>query len=183
METFQGTSLMWMEKFDQPDVIIASDACLLGAGGTFTPEVQSTLTVPHFTEFYQTRFPSHIADGASIAVLEMWALIITLKLWGDRLTRKTVVVNCDNEAVVHLINSGKAKDLMLQAGLREICLIAATEQFELLAKFLPGNQNRIPDLLSRWDNGENYRKQFRQLAGSAVRRTVRDSLFYFTHNW
>lgn len=177
METFQGTSLMWLEHFDTPDAVIASDASGVGAGGTYAG-ADSTIS-----EFYRAKFPEHIRMGAAIAVLEIWALIITLKIWGEKLTGKRVVVNCDNEAVVHLINSGKARDLVLQAGLREICMLAADHQFELLAKFLPGVQNRLPDLLSRWGKGETYRRQFRVMAGAAVRRSVRDSMFYFTHEW
>lgn len=169
---------MWNEKFWKPDALVASDACLTGAGGTFTPQ-----NAEEPLEFYRCSFSEHIRENASIAILELWALIITLKLWGDRLSGKVVVAHCDNEAVANLVNSGKARDPRLQAGLREICFLAAVHEFEISARFLPGVLNRIPDLLSRWDKARTYREEFRSLVKNANRKPVRNSLFYYSHQW
>lgn len=178
LQVFPGKALMWNEKFQTPDAVVAADACMVGAGGTFTPECSERPV-----EYYRCRFPAHITEGATIAHLELWALIITLKIWGDKLSGKVVISYCDNEAVANLVNSGKARDAELQKGLREVCYIAAKFGFELQTRFLPGEQNRLPDLLSRWSKGQMYRDQFRKLVPNANRKPVRHSLFYYSHNW
>lgn len=115
----------------------------------------------------------------------MWGLILLLKIWGEKLNGKSVVVLCDNQAVAELVNSGRARDEKLQQGLREICFLSAKYQFQLLSRFIEGEQNRLPDLLSRWWKGEKYRKQFRELTEGKgfVRRSVRNDLFYYSHLW
>lgn len=178
LKVFSGTSLMWMERFDTPDAVLAANACTTGAGGTFKQREDDKPS-----EVYRAAFPEHIKDGASIAYLELWALIISLKIWGPRLAGKAIVVHCDNEAVANLVNTGRAKEIKMQQGLCEVCYLAAKFEFEILARFLPGIQNRIPDMLSRWGKGQKYRDAFRQEAGRATRKPVRNSLFYFSHEW
>lgn len=39
----------------------------------------------------------------------------------------------------------------MQICLREICFYAATLQFEVQAKHISGETNRLPDYLSRWE--------------------------------
>lgn len=170
---FPSCSLMWLEQFQEPDAVVASDACLIGAGAVWFQGEQ----------FYRCSFPDSIKDGSSICVLELWALILTLKVWHSELRNKAVVVNCDNQAVVELINSGRARDLKMQQGLREVCYLAATGGFEIFASHILGVDNRIPDLLSRWDLGHQYRQQFRDLKLGFTRRPVRRSLFEFSHPW
>lgn len=144
LQVSPSISIMWKERISAPNAVIAADACLTGAGGTFTPEGRQG-----HMEFYRCPFPEHVMQGTSIAILELWALILALKLWGGQLSGKMVVAHCDNEAVANLINSGKARDERLQAGLREVCFLAAKHEFEISARFWPGVLNRLPDLLSR----------------------------------
>lgn len=170
---FPSSSLMWFEQFQDPDAIVASDACLEGAGGVWFLGKQ----------FYRCTFPDVIKEGANICYLELWAIILMLKIWHTDLKNKAVVINCDNMAVVELINSGRARDVQMQQGLREVCFLAATGHFELFASHISGKTNRIPDLLSRWTMGEQYRRQFRELNLGFNRRTVRRSLFEYSHPW
>lgn len=163
--------MMWSEKFDQPDAVIATDVTLQAAGGICAQQC------------FRVLFPGHIKQGASIAVLEMWALIIGIKLWSHKLTNKAVIVYCDNQAVAQVVNTGRARDLSLQEGLREICYLAAVAQCEICAQFISGSDNRLPDYLSRWHQGNQYRTAFRRLVPGFARRPVRRSLFYFSHSW
>lgn len=178
LEIFEGTSLMWLESFEEPDVVVAADACMEAAGGTYSPGGSGEVR-----EFYRCQFPEHIRRNAAIAFLELWALILMLKIWGPVLRGKKVVAHCDNEAVANLVNSGRAREKNMQDGLREVCFLAAQWDFEIICRYLPGVQNRIPDLLSRWNKGEQHRRQFRQLVKGANRKAVRNSLFYYSHDW
>jgi hypothetical protein len=56
---------------------------------------------------------------------------------------KKVLVYCDNEASVKVLNSGFTKDEFMQCCLREICFIAATHEFEIRAKHIAGKEYLI----------------------------------------
>lgn len=171
LEKFPGTSLMWFESFEIPDAIIATDSSLQGAGGVCGKQ------------FYRIKYPLTFAQGCSIVHLELWALIIGIKIWLEQLKNKKVVVHCDNQAVAQLINSGRARDQILQQGLREVCYLAAVGEFEILAQFIPGVDNRLPDFLSRWSMGNQFRTAFRAAAPGFTRRPVRGSLLHYSHTW
>lgn len=163
--------MMWYEQFDTPDLVLATDSCMVGAGGTCG------------TNYFCATYPEFILQDTTICHLELWALIIGLKVFHKELRGKQILVHCDNQAVAELINSGRARDVRLQQGLREVCYLAALGEFEVFARFIPGIYNRLPDFLSRWDLGEHYRMQFRREAPGFTRKPVRQSMFYFSHSW
>ena len=67
---FEGTSIMWLVEKEDVDGEIATDACLSGAGG-----------ISH-NQYYRKQFPKWVKQNTQIAHLEMWAIIIAVKLWG-----------------------------------------------------------------------------------------------------
>lgn len=77
--------------------------------------------------------------------------MVAVKLWGHLLANKKVTINCDNMVSVRVLNSGATRIAFLQACLREICFFAALNNCEIKANHISGVNNRIPDLLSRWD--------------------------------
>jgi hypothetical protein len=83
-----------------------------------------------------------------------------MKIWGKQFGGKNVLVYCDNEASVKVLNSGFTKDEFMQCCLRESCFIAATREFEIRAKHIAGKENRIADYLSRWNLDKKYRQLF-----------------------
>ena len=114
--------------------------------------------------------------NTNIAILEIWAVMVTLKLWGPQLAGKYFWIHVDNEAVAHVLNSGKGRDQELQTAMREIALIAAKNQFVIKARHIPGTTNRIPDWLSRWDN-QAARRQFREYTKDKGLKHIRISQF------
>ena len=77
-----------------------------------------------------------------------------MKAWGSNFSGKKIVFNCDNLVTawtVRVINTGAPRNKFLQSWLREICFIAAINNFDIKVSHISGSENRIPDLLSRWD--------------------------------
>jgi hypothetical protein len=68
-----------------------------------------------------------------INCLELLTISIAMKIWGKQFGGKKVLVYCDNEASVKVLNSGFTKDEFMQCCLREICFIAPTHEFEIRA--------------------------------------------------
>ena len=56
---------------------------------------------------------------------------------------------CDNLAVVQVVKSSKTKDKFLAACIRNIWLILASNDIEIVIEHIEGKKNVIADLLSR----------------------------------
>jgi len=146
---FNGISLISQETWSSPDEVIASDACLVGCGAICG------------REFFHKEFPENILTKLyHINALELLSLVVAITIWSDKLVGKKVTVLCDNSATVWVINTGKTRDPVMQALLRELCYVCALNCFEIVAKHIPGENNRVPDMLSRWTISPELRQQF-----------------------
>ena len=86
----------------------------------------------------------------TIVHLEILNLVVALKQWGPYWKDKTVEIKCDNMAVVEFLKSGRARDTVLAMCARNIWLLSAMFNVELVVNYIPGCHNVIADLLSRW---------------------------------
>ena len=144
---YNGVSFIPSTIWAEPDVTFATDSCLVGCGGICGGE------------YFHTAFPKDIEDqGLPIHRLEMLAVLLAVRIWGSYLQGLKVRIYCDNEASVSVINSGRTKDAFMGSCIRELWLEVAKYGFELRAVHLPGEENRVPDWLSRWDCGQSYKR-------------------------
>ena len=139
-----GVGILWMLHIKQPNRIGSSDACLEAMGAVCGKE------------YIKIRFPPEWR-GSNIANLELLAIIVMVKTWGEQFKGKSVLFKCDNEAVVNVVNTGRARDCTLLLLMRELVFVAA-QKFEYRAVFLPGRKNILPDILSRWHESQKLRK-------------------------
>ena len=84
-----------------------------------------------------------------ITIKEMLPVVLAMAIWGAQWQNRSILCHCDNEAAVHIFNSGTSKDPHAMALLR--CLHFITAKFNLIisAAHLPGSQNLLADALSR----------------------------------
>ena len=127
---------------------IATDACKEGYGGIAGKE------------YFRGKFPAEYKE-MNIAYLELKAVMVALKHWGHKVQGQYFWIHVDNQAVSTILNTGASRDSMLQDTLREIALLAAKHQFVIKAKYIAGQDNRIPDWLSRWHQ-QDARIKFRK---------------------
>ena len=170
-QQFNGISLLWLHKDPITDEVIATDACLVGYGGTYRKQ------------FFRAKFPTEMA-GQNIAKLEILAVMVALKVWGEELSGHYFWIHVDNEAVAAVLNTGAAWDPGLQDVLREIALLVAKHQFVIKGRHIAGVDNRIPDWLSRWHEPE-ARRQFREFAKDSSLKQIRTPVSYLelNNNW
>ena len=90
----------------------------------------------------------------------MLTLIVSRKAWGRCLSRKKIIMHCDNLSTVVVIQTSMARDPFLQSCLREIVFLQVGGEFQLRFRHIRGEDNRLPDLLSRWDLDRKYREEF-----------------------
>ena len=92
---------------------------------------------------------------------------------------------CDNLSSVVVIQTGKARDPFLQACLRELVFLQARWECQIRVQHIRGEDNRLPDLLSRWESSPKYREEFfARTQGLQLREIyIYEGLFRFSHNW
>ena len=128
-------------------------------------------------------FPSFIQEQElPIHKLELLTVIVAVRLWGVRCQGMKVVIYCDNEPAVKVINSGKSRDAFMATCIRELWLVVSANLFELRAIHLPGVDNRVADALSRWDESVYYRDSFFSFISDSVYDEIHvdDALFRFS---
>ena len=111
----------------------------MGLGGRFRDFVYHLPVVRHY-------------KNLSIVHLEMINILVAIRVFGHMWHRKLILVKCDNDAVVHVLNSGKTRDPFLATCARNIWQEAAIRDVELKYVHIIGKQNKVADLLSRWEN-------------------------------
>ena len=127
LHEYNGVSLIPEAPCSKPDERLATDACLVGCG-----EVSGN-------EYFYADFPEQTREEAKhISALEVLTIVAAVKNWGERLTHAKVLVFCDNDATVQVINSRKRRDGFMQKCLRELCYITAKYQCVVRIVHLPG---------------------------------------------
>ena len=89
----------------------------------------------------------------SIAYLELYELTIGILLWINRFRNRRIIVNCDNQATVQMINNTTASCRNCMVLIRMIVLECMIQNIQVFAKFVRTNDNSITDNLSRLQMG------------------------------
>ena len=174
LHEYNGVSLIPETSWSKPDERLATDARLVGCGGVCG------------NEYFYAHFPEQTREEAKhISALEMLTIVVAVKNWGEQLTRAKVLVFCDNDATVQVINSGKTRDGFMQKCLRELCYITTKCQCVVRVIHLPSAQNRLPDLLSRWSLNPGALSELIRLTAQMDMRKkqIPYAFFFFSHLW
>ena len=85
----------------------------------------------------------------SIEFLELFALCVEIFTWADRLSNKRILVFCDNQSVVEMINSTSSSCSKCMQLIRKLTLKSLKCNLRIFARHIMGKNNILPDLLSR----------------------------------
>ena len=120
--------------------------------------------------------------GYNIVHLEMVNVVVALKVWGQQWANKCVRLYCDNQAVVEVLSSGKARDQILAMCTRNVWLLTATYNIDLLVSHIQGTKNNVANLLSRWRNTTEDVQKLYHLIESPVWVNTDIALTYLNHD-
>lgn len=135
---WNGQSIMWLHSDNQMTFVIATDGCLSGVGAVFQ------------NRCFRRKIPDRfMGDPWHITHIEMLGLLVSLQLWGERLSGHDIKLLCDNEAVVCVVYSLFSRDSGLQAMLRKLCFLQAKFDLRIKMQHLTSSQNYVADVLSR----------------------------------
>ena len=99
---------------------------------------------------------------SDITYLEMVPIALACYLCKDRFCSLKICFNCDNMAVVQILNSKSSKSERVMSLVRPIVMWSMQFSFNIMAVHVPGVNNKLVDSISRmqWET-------FRQLAPDA----------------
>ena len=86
---------------------------------------------------------------ASMALFELYPIVMAAVLWGNEWCRKRIVVNCDNSASVEIINKRRSKIPFITKFVRKLVWHQAKHNFIIRARLIGTATNVIADSLSR----------------------------------
>ena len=106
----------------RPDIYVTSDASGSWGCGAFSA-----------SSWFQYQWPQEMTS-MHITVKKFFPIVIAAAIWGEAWVNKTVLFRCDNQAVVHIINSGTCKDHNAMGLMRCLHFIAAHFNLLITAK-------------------------------------------------
>lgn len=116
----------------------------------------------------------HQLEQANIQTLEMFAVTAGILLFANRLRGRRVIIFCDNQAVVHMINKGSSGCPTCMHFIRVITLESMDKQTRFFARYVPTLENVRADALSRldfprfWKNTYNTTDKYPQQLPSSI---------------
>ena len=160
LSQYNGTSF-----FDHKPIhhVVELDACLVGLGGRCGHLVYHLPIVKHYANL-------------TIVHLEMVNILVALRVFAHLWSKQRILVKCDNQAVVHVLTTGRTKDAFLAACARNIWLVSAQSDVELSYRHVMGRDNGVADLLSRWQNTTAQHIELQSKIGSHLWLNVRSKL-------
>ena len=172
---FDGVSMFPESRWLPPNSLISMDSCLTGCGGWSDGE------------YFHAEFPSKFNNRKDINIneLECLAVVVAVKVWLPKLQNKNVLMYCDNEVTVQVINRGNARNKFTQACLRELVWFTANNNTWVKMCYCPGISNRICYVLSCWTVHDKYVEQFLlETEGCRTKEImITADLFEFQHDW
>ena len=107
-------------------------------------------------------------QGYNIAHLEILSIVVALKVWGQAWANKSIEIRCDNLAVVEVLSSGKARDSIMATCARNIWLLAAIYNINVMVTHIRGCDNSVADLLSRWFQIDNNCEKLKKIVDCPI---------------
>ena len=79
----------------------------------------------------------------------MFAIFTPITIWADQLSNNQILIHCDNQTIVSVINAGTCKSSTIMTVIRKLFFVCARHNISILAKHVPGHFNDQADALSR----------------------------------
>ena len=141
---WNGISFFYQDTLESSvDLGFYTDAApSIGFGGYFENE--------WFAESWPKQMQELPKNESSSALFELYPVVVAAILWGNRWERKQIIVFCDNEATVHIINKGRSSIPIINRFVRRLTWTSVLGNFSIRACHIPGLDNKIADALSRF---------------------------------
>ena len=114
----------------------------------------------------------------NIAYLEMINILVAIKVWHIQWANHSVMVKCDNQAIVSVLTTGKTRDQTMATYARNIFMWLSAFNIDIKVVHVSGKLNPVADLLSRWHVTLNNYEKLAQLVQPVTWISVSKDLLY-----
>ena len=128
----------------------------------FTDATDKSFGGIYHNQWFQGEFPVELLkenDTMSMALFELYPIVVACVLWGKQWKKLRIVFHCDNMSTVQIINKGRSKGKTIMKLMRKLTWCSATFNFTIHAQHVPGSLNSVADAISRFQMD-----RFRRLA-------------------
>ena len=122
-----------------PLTTVQTDACYEAAGAFYNGDWL----------YYNFSIESFLLSDLHINYKEVLAVVLAAERWAPLWANKHVIIKCDNQAAVGILNKGTTKNGFIMNLLRSLFWLSAKFNFRITAQFIEGKKNVIADALSR----------------------------------
>ena len=104
-------------------------------------------------EWFQGRWQPHQmlpAPGISTDWQELYAILVACSIWGASWSQKRIIFWCDNQPVVHILNTKRSKEPKIMVLMSKLTLLTMQHNFYFKVRHIEGVHNTKADPLSRF---------------------------------
>jgi len=139
LSDWNGRTFFYDEKWSTNSCLhLYTDACTTSFGALFEDYW-----------LYDTFDMVGVPNRRSITFKELYAITMAITVWATLLQTKNIVFHCDNQAVVHILNSGSSRCPHIMTLIRYLFYVCARFNIVIKSVHIPGIQNCASDALSR----------------------------------
>ena len=95
------------------------------------------------------RWPRHLKGDKNISLLELYPIVLAVRLWRQQLANQAITFHTDNQALVPIINAQTSLDKRIMILVRILVLDCLKYNIRFRAVHIEGRLNVLADLLSR----------------------------------
>jgi len=137
LQSYNGITIIRQPSITTSNALnLYTDASDLGYGGCYG------------SSWFAGTWPATWAKY-SIAVRELYPIMAVIHTFGHKLRNTRILFNCDNQAIVTVINKQSAKDKNIMSLLRVLILSLLHHNIRFKAEYISTHDNVIADSLSR----------------------------------
>ena len=96
----------------------------------------------------------------NIAFLELFPIVVALKVYGPLIANSKICFHTDNEAISVIINKQTSKDKEIMSLVRPLVMTCLSHNIRFRSRHIPGKLNILPDSLSRLQVSERLLQQY-----------------------
>ena len=162
LQSWNGVSFFIDSVVTNDDVELYTDASSTkGFGGYFAGK------------WFQDTWPDELSMNSnsdkslSVALLELYPIVMAAILWGNQWSKKRIIFKCDNLSCVFILRKGRSRCSNIMLLMRRLTWCAATYNFSFYSEHLRSEDNGISDSISRFEMD-----RFRRLAPNAEKEPI-----------
>ena len=85
----------------------------------------------------------------NITIKELYPIVLSVEVWGEKMANRSVCFQCDNEALVFVLNKQSSKEKGIMFLLRKLIFLSLKFNILFKAQDILGKKNILSDALSR----------------------------------